>query len=347
MTSACYTPQGFTPDNKPLLNKAQWQQVQMYLKNCAGLPLKVGDDPSKGEFPFADSVAVYNTMHDAGAVFQTGALVDAKSMANTLFDYGTTSKESFAAVSNLMNQGSGDKTVLKQIFGSLKEKTAGYQLAAKSIFDGTKTFADVIGASGTDLTNITKKYVDQAGGLKTDIENIKLDITAQHTVITTAQAKILSDQKVIDNTVYYSWIPLIGTIVALAEIITHSNDIEEQIKKIKAAISALQVDNTKLAKDQAEMSQLIYAETFNNNQIQLIGEVMPSLQKIEGAWGTIGTELGDILTNIEAAEKTSDVPCLADIKLSTAVSEWNQVANDAHDFMLNFYVQADTTAKAA
>ena len=311
------------------------------------LPLKVGNDPSKGEFPFADSVAVSQTIHGVANQFQTTTLKDAHTMANTLYNYGETSKATFAAVSNLMNQGSADKTTLMQLFGNLKDSTSKYQAAAKGIFDGTKTFADTLATSGTKLTAITQTYVNKAGGLKTQIEKLNLDIKAQHSIITKAQAAITADQKVIKDTVYYSWIPLVGTIIAIAEIIIHEDDIQEQIGNIKRAVTKIQSDNTKLQQDQANMNQLIYAETFNDNQVKLIGDVMPNLQKIEGAWGTISSELGDIMGNIDKAQKASDVPCLADIALTTAVNEWNQVANDSHNFMMNFYVQAAPQKQAA
>lgn len=348
MGTLCYNPDSFTPDNQPLLSKGQWQQVQFYLNNCMQLPTKVGDDPSKGEFPYADSVAVYKTIQASAHDFQSGALKGASAMANTLYNYGEQSKATFGAVAQLIANGSGDRVVLQKLLGSLKAATSGYQTDAQDIFSGTKTFADTIGTAKGDLTAITKKYVDQAGGLKSDIETLKVDVETQHSIITEAQSKILGDKKVINSTVYYSWIPLIGTIIALVEIITHEKDIQDQLKKIKGAVTQLSQDNIKIAKDEASIAQLVYAETFNTKQVDLIAQVLPNIQKIEGAWGTIGNELGDVLGNIDKASDPSSIPCLQNVALATAVNEWETVANDAHDFMLNFFVQPETSmAKAA
>lgn len=343
----CYNPDTFTPNNQPLLSKAQWQQVQFYLHNCQQLPVKVGNDPTKGEFPYADSVAVYKTIQSSAATFQTGALNDANAMANTLYNYGEQTKATFGAVAQLISNGSADRVVLQKLFGSLKEVTSNYQAAAKKIFTETEAFATTIGTAKGDLTAITQKYVNQAGGLKSDIEKLKLDVQYQHSVITEAQTNILHDQKVIKDTVYYSWIPLVGTIIALVEIITHEKDIQEQLQKIKGAVTQIQSDNSKIATDQANMAQLVYAETFNNNQVDLIAGVLPNIQKIEGAWGTIATELGDVMGNIDKASDPSQIPCLKNIALTTAVNEWGSVANDAHNFMLNFYVQPEASMTKA
>lgn len=337
--NACYNPSTFTPDNKPLLSKADWSMVQLYLQDCANLPLKVGPNPPS-EFPYQDSVDVYKIIHSGAAVFQTKTLPAANKMANTLYNEGTTADAAFSAVIQLMDSPNPDKEALEQLFTALQKTASDAQVGAQAIFQGTKTFADMLGKQGIQLTALKNKYVNEAGGLKTKIQNLNLSITSEKTIIQQAQAKIVSDNKVINDTVYYSWIPLVGTIVALVEIIEKDKDIEAQLKIIKGAVTKIQGYNSELAADKAEMSQLIYAEDFNQSQVNQMNEALPKLQKIEGAWGTIATELGDVLANIQKAEGQAlkDIACLSAVYLTTAQKEWLQVANDAHDFMTNFYV---------
>jgi len=314
--------------------------IQLYLQNCANLPLLVGPKPPK-EFPFKDSVDVYKIIHQGAAIFQTITLPEANKMANTLYNEGTSADATFSAVINLM-AGEPSKEVLQQLFSVLHKTASEAQVSAQKIFDDTKSFADMLGKQGLSLTSLKNKYINEAGGLKTKIENINLSITGEHTKISAAQTKITQDNKVINDTVYYSWIPLVGTIVALVEIIEHDKDIETQLGIIKKAVTAIQGFNTELGKDKAEMAQLIYAETFNKNQVQEMNNVLPKLQKIEGAWGTIAVELSDVIGNINKAEGNAlkDIQCLSAVYLTTAQKEWLQVANDAHDFMQNFYVKA-------
>ena len=337
-TNPCYNPGTFTPDNKPLLSKGDWSMIQLYLQNCANLPLAVGQTPPK-EFPYQDAVDIFKILHAGAATFQTVTLPAAHNMANTLYNLGQTSDAAFQAVINIM-AGDPDKATLQQVFGALHKTASDAQAGAKTIFDGTKTFADMLGKQGTALTTVKNKYVNEAGGLKTKIQNLNLSIEEEHTKISQAQAKIVEDKKVINDTVYYSWVPLVGTIIALVEIIEHDKDIEKQLNIIKKAVSDIQEYNTELQKDQAEMAQLNYADIFVKNQVAQMNTTLPKLQKIEGAWGTIATELGDILSNIDKAEGEAlkKIQCLSAVYLTTAQKEWLQVANDAHDFMMNFYI---------
>jgi hypothetical protein len=76
--------------------------------------------------------------------------------------------------------------------------------------------------------------------------------------------------------------------------------------------------------------------------------VTPVLQKIEGAWGTIGQELSAVLGQISNAQEPKTIPCLAQVALTTAANEWHDIANDAHNYMTNFYITApDAVGPAA
>jgi hypothetical protein len=338
-TNPCYNPATFNPDNKPLLSKGDWSMVQLYLEDCKNLPLVVGHTPPK-EFPYKDSVDVFKLIHAGAATFKTVTLPAANQMANTLYNLGMQADASFEAVVNIMAE-NPNKDVLKQLFGALHKTASDSQIAAKDIFKGTKKFVDMLDTQGQALTSLVNKYVDETGGLKTKIKNLKLSIQGEQTKINEAQTKIAQDNKVIHDTVYYSWIPLVGTIVALVEIIEHDKDIEKQLDIIKGAVSEIQKCNKELHKDQAQMAQLVYAESFNKHQVKLMNQTLPNLQKIEGAWGTIKTELSDIITNIDKAEGQAlkKIQCLSEVYLTTAQKEWLQVANDAHDFMMNFYIK--------
>ena len=65
------------------------------------------------------------------------------------------------------------------------------------------------------------------------------------------------------------------------------------------------------------------------------------MQLIEGAWKTIANELGDVIQNIQqaASSELKNQPCLAEVMLTTAASEWQDVADDAQNFTLSFYLQ--------
>lgn len=332
-TNPCYNPAAFAPDNKPLLSAPQWQFVQLYLQDCHNLPT---------DFPFADSQKSYNIIRSAAATFQNTTLPEAYTMANKLFNQGQTASATFEGVLGVLGSGSASKDTLVSLFKPLVESATNAQAGAKTVFDQSQTFVNTLSTQGGLLSEYKNNYINKAGGLESQIKTLEASITQERTKIQAAQSSILHDQKVINDTKYYSWIPLVGTIVALVEIITHDKDIEKQEGIIKDAIKAIQGYNATLQKDESEVAQLIYAEKFNQDQVKQINTVLPDIQKIEGVWGTIAAELGDVLGNIEKAQSKSSLEglkCLAAVYLTTAEKEWNSVANDANDFMINFYLK--------
>lgn len=332
--NACYNPNVFNPDNKPLLSKGDWQMIQGFLVDAANLPI------TEAAFPDPKSIPIFKSIHDTSHVFQTETMPKANGLANKLYNYGQKANATFAAVIKLMDQDPIDKEALGSLYASLEKTASASQAEAEAVYTGTKSYSDSLTVSQKNLEKVVNEEVSATGGLKSQVEILKNDITSEKGAITSAQASITHDKKVIKDTVYYSWIPLVGTIVALVEIIEKEKDIKKQFDIINANIKLIQEQNKKVTELNGKIAQLVYAQNFNNGQIKQIGAVTPSLQKIQGAWGTIAKECGDVLGNIKDAQqqdlKTN--ACLAAVALTTAANEWHDVANDAHDFMLNFYI---------
>lgn len=73
---------------------------------------------------------------------------------------------------------------------------------------------------------------------------------------------------------------------------------------------------------------------------RLLSEVqstLPLIVKLEDAWGTIYIELDKTLSTIKMKEDTCVDIVQIVTNLTVAVNEWHDVANDAHDFMMNFH----------
>lgn len=343
--SACYTPNTFRPNGQPLLSKADWQSIQLYINTAKQLPL------TKATFPDEAVLPIFRALHDAALDFETTTLPAAHSLANELYNYGNTAKATFNALVKLLEQPNIDRASIEGLFTNLIQQAQGEQAKAKDIFTQVQTFEGVLSTSEGQLETAIRNEVDAVAGLATQISQLNLDISTQQATIQSAQSQILSDKQVIHDTVYYSWIPLIGTIVAVAEIIVHNNDIKDQIAKIQTATAAVQADNDKLRPLNARLGQLNLAKSATTGQRDQIKGVLPAIQKIEGAWGTISLELQNVLSNIKLAEENAlqtHVKCLAEVQLTTAVAEWQDVANDAHNFLMNFYLlPVETKSQAA
>ena len=334
LAKVCYTPKTFTPENKPLLSKGQWSMVQLFLVDAANLPL------STDQFPDEEAIPIFIVIHNAAAKFSTDTLPKSNSLGNRLYNYGSTAVSTFAALINLMDLPTPSKEAIQSLFASLKATADDAHTEATEVFNEVTAFIDVLNTQKPLLQKVIDNEVLKSGALAGQITILQNDIKSQRATITSAQSKIVHDQKVIDATVYYSWIPFIGTIIALAEIITSEDDIKQQINTIKTAIQAITTDNAELDPLNSKATQLTYANQFNTDLIAHLGDAKDSLKLIQGAWKTISNELGDILQNIDKAEDADlkNNACLAAVMLTTAATEWQSVANDAHNYMMNFYV---------
>jgi hypothetical protein len=333
--SLMYNPTVFAPNNKPLLDKGQWSMVQLFLNDARRLPT------TEQQFPDARAIPIFNAVRAASSHFELNTLPRANQLGNQLYNYGTTADATFRGVIQLMDQPSPNKDALRQLFGNVRDTAQRCGTEASAVEAAVKDFGNELDTGGRNLKVVVDRELTDAGGLKARIELIQNDIKTQDAAITAAQAAITADQRVINDTVYYSWIPFIGTIVAVSLIIANEKDIQEKLGIINAAVAKKRTDNNDLAPLNTRLTQLTYCQQFNGNQISQMAKMAPILGDLRSAWSTMATNLGNILQNINLAEanqlKSMDV--LAPVQLTAAVNQWQQVANDAHSYMMNFYVR--------
>jgi hypothetical protein len=330
-----YNPKVFTPNNKPLLDKGQWSVVQIFLNDARRLPT------SEQQFPDARAIPVFNAVRTASNFFEVNTLRRANLLGNQLYNYGINAGATFRGVVQLMDQPSPNKDALRQLFGSIRDTASSCGLEASAVEGAVKDFGSELDRQGRSLKGVVDQELTDSGGLKARIEQIQNDIKLQDAAITAAQAAITADKRVINDTVYYSWIPLIGTIVAVSLIIAREQDIQAQLTRINEAVGKKRTDNTNLEPLNKRLGQLTYCQTFNGNQISQMAAMGPILATLRSAWSTMAGNLGNILDNINQADanRLKDMDVLAPVNLTTAADEWGDVARDAHSYMMNFYAK--------
>lgn len=76
----------------------------------------------------------------------------------------------------------------------------------------------------------------------------------------------------------------------------------------------------------------------NSNLQSDIKSTLPLLTKIQDAWGTIYTELDKAVANINTDDDANPDVTVTTANLTTAVNEWHDVGNDAHNYLMNFHI---------
>ncbi|OYD88070.1 hypothetical protein CDG77_25745 [Nostoc sp. 'Peltigera membranacea cyanobiont' 213] len=84
-----------------------------------------------------------------------------------------------------------------------------------------------------------------------------------------------------------------------------------------------------------QMTSLLDITTKLLDEVQ---KTLPLIVKLEDVWGTINTELDKTISNINTLNNTNTDMVLTIANLNVAVNEWHDIANDAHDFMMNFHL---------
>lgn len=335
MSNACYTPTTFRPSNTPLLSLGQWQMVQLYLADAQNLSFAAGgtSDPAV--------LAIYTRLKSHAINFGGSVLPTAQLLGNHLSAYGSMSRQSFGAIADLMDADLPNKAAISELLGNLKSTAQTYRTTSETIYDAVTAFIAACSQDVADLKSAAKAELAKATRDNDEITQLHLAYEAAYSDKIEAQAKILSDQKVIDDTKYYSWIPFVGTAVSVGEIIAHEHDIKEQIARINTDVAKMQALTKQMNALRADISDLTYTAQYNTSMAGEISAALGSLDLIKGAWGTIVSELDDVILNVEkaTAEALKDNPCLSAVSLATAAVEWGQVADDAESFALNFYVQ--------
>ncbi|NQV26840.1 MAG: hypothetical protein HQ518_21020 [Rhodopirellula sp.] len=336
----CYNPNTFKPGNTSLLSLGQWQMLQLYLVDASNLNL------TSAQMPYPDVLAIYKKLHCQAVAFHGNTLPQAHSMGNKLYNYGTTASLSFKAVVELMADPTPDKTAIVQLLGSLQSTAATYQADSLKIFNAISTYISDTNGDVTALQAAVKRETAKAGADQSTIEELQTQYQAKFADKQIAQSKIVSDQHAINDTKYYSWIPFVGTGVAVGEIIAKEKDIKTQLERINADVAAMQSIQGRIQGLRKEIAQLTYTAQYNTHMANEVSNAMTGLNLIKGAWGTIVSELGDVIenANLASASALKNQKCLAGVYLTTAADEWEQVASDANSFQLNFYIQPKSQA---
>ena len=331
----CFNPKTFIPSDTPLLSLGQWQMLQLYLVDAQNLRL------TSAQMPYPDVLGIYVKLNKQAIDFHGTVLPRAHSLGAGLFNYGQTASKSFGAIAELMGAPSPDKNAVVELLENLKTTAASYQVDSEQVFNAIGRYISETNDDVKALDAAVKRETAKAGADRARITELQTQYSKDFTDKQIAQAKITSDRHAIDSTKYYSWIPFVGTAVAVGEIVAKEKDIQTQLKRIRADVEAMQALARQMQDLYTQIGQLTYTAKYNTHMATEINNAMTGLTLIKGAWGTIVSELADVIFNVNQASASAlkDQKCLADIYLTTAADEWEQVADDAQKFTNNFYLQ--------
>lgn len=344
--STCFTTTAFTPADGSLLSLGEWQHLQTFIISACNLdPSRLPNLNASGEARPRElldrEVAVLNALKCDAIAFHGNVLPLVQSMGANLYNYGSTAHQTFRGVIQLLDAPAPDRAAILQLLQNLEARAGVYAVGAGAIADEVAGYLDRLDTVVSELKAVLAEEQAAVAGEQAEIQNLTLRHQSLTSDMQSAQAAILGDRQTIDEAKYYAWVPFVGAIVAIAKISSANDDIERERRRIAQDVADIQAIQQRLQQLNAAIAELNYVAAFNASLLPMLVEAQPGLQRIRSAWETISSELQDVILNIEQAESAalSDQPCLAAVVLSTAAQEWQDVANDAHSFMANFYLR--------
>ncbi|OYD88071.1 hypothetical protein CDG77_25750 [Nostoc sp. 'Peltigera membranacea cyanobiont' 213] len=344
LASIIFTPDTFKENNKPLLTPADWHLIQLSLNDFINLPI------TKDKMPYETVLSIYQELHESAVSFHDRTLPKSYNLAGDLYGYGKQAQVYFQTVVKLLDADTPHWDSIQNLLGKLRDTTTNYRGNAKDVYDQTKDYGEHIASQQNPLKDAVKaenEIIYANGG---EVKQLNNDIQGEKDKIDAAQTTILKDQQDIKNIVYYAWVWPIGSIVAITISIDRKTDIRQQQGIINQSLAVIHDKTVKIETINRNTAQMTTTVKTNRNLQQDISSTLPLITKIQDAWNTIYVELDKAITNINTDSDTKPDVVVTTANLTTAVNEWHDVANDAHDYMMNFHIvgieQASDEVKA-
>jgi hypothetical protein len=249
--------------------------------------------------PIDAAVPVLRALQGDAARFIAEVLPRAHAVGVTLADYGRDATQAFRAIIGLLDAGGQDVRAVLAPLDALQARASANAAAATSLFAELEAYL----RRATEAASALDATVKSAPFVN-HLANLEAQ-AGEIATLTEQRAASVNDDSHGKNTWWYD--------VQLSNLSNVPHDLEA-FARIKAL----------------------------NDQLQ--GELAlatPTLEHVMGAWSGIALELAAVSDNarLASAGTLNQQPCLAEIALTAATDEWNEVALDAAAFADAFFVK--------
>jgi hypothetical protein len=240
--------------------------------------------------------AILRTLQSDSTDFTTRTLPLAVSMGAALVEYGRTSTQKFEAIVTLLDN-QANAGIVVQHLEELQAKASAGAAAAVNASSAMADYSNKVAASLSALDAFikTSPWFNTLG----DLAQAKNQVAAW-----TAQIEEMTRQ-----------------------LATYGPDDPGR------TIVGIQLESAIATRD--TLNVLIEVKSLHLELQAQLGTAMPGLQHAQAAWNAVAIELQQVTTFAReaGARALKDVPCLAQVELATAASEWQAVADDAQNFV--------------
>jgi hypothetical protein len=249
--------------------------------------------------PIDPAVASLRALQADATRFISEVLPRAHAVGVTLADYGHDATRTFTAIVALLEGGGDAAAAVLSHLDELKVRASANAAAGSQVLEELQTYLRKATTTASALDAVVR-----GAPVTAQIGSLELQ-AAQIATLTQQRAASVNDDSHGKNTWWYD--------TQLSNLSNVPHDL--------GVFTALRALNDKL---QAQLAT-----------------ATPSLEHVAGAWIAIAQELGTVVENARRAgdDALRQHECLAEIALTVATDEWNEVALDAASFAEAFYVK--------
>ena len=349
-----------------LLSSAEWLTIQVFVANAVTLPTTeqtfkdmLGPKAPDDLKDFEPLIACYESLNTHCIGWRDTIYPAVVSLASDIHQYGAQKaptfygailKEADALVANPADEKT--KATLKAILDNLSAEATRYQAKAAGIAKQIHQFAtdtenDETTLIGTDgKGGLYDKYDKEFGSESAEVKELNDDIAAQQVILDAEMKEYHDDVVIAATTPTYAWVPFVGWIAAAGVAGTYGQRAVEALRAAHAARDQITADNELLARDQRLMDAIKMAQRSLTNIAGQVGAALPAIQKVEGVWGAIASDIDAIVALIDRDIRQA-IPILMSLGIDEAIQSWQSVADEADQFRVNAYVKFMGDASAA
>ncbi len=347
------------------LSRPEWVAIQTYSTDALALPTtdetfrkSLGPGAPDNLSDFTQLIEAYKTINGHVTTWDKQVFPASVDLASDVYQYGMTKapvyyppilKEADILADNPDDEHA--KAALKAILDNLKkdaqdkaDRAAG---VAKQIGQfAADTESDRITMVGTDgKGGLVKYYDDKYGTTSSEVADLTKEIDAQRQILKAADEEYDHDVVVAATTPTYAWVWPVGTIAAAVVAGVYGKRAVEALDRARAAQAKINELAAKLAADANLLVAIHSAEIGMNTIVRDVTAALPVIQKIQGVWGGMASDLGAISAMID--NDIRNVPAIImSLGVDEAVKAWHNVALNADAYRVNAYVKQEAGAQS-
>lgn len=339
------------------MSSAQWINIQVYVNNALALPTNntqfatlLGSGAPTDLSPFAPLIACYAGMNSSCNTWQNTTFPNSVDLASDVYEYSKKVSVYYGAIPQLaaaLQANPNDATSaaeLKALLQQLSAAAADKQSKANAVFQQIQAFSNATSASQTTLCGangtggLIGTYEQEYGNTSADVQTLTKELTSASNELAYWNAQYSHDVTIAATTPTYGWFFPVGTIAASITAGIYGAKAVHAMDQVHSYQQQIQTLDAELQADANLIAALKCAELSMNTIATSLNAALPIIQLIEGEWGAIASDLGNLVNVIET-DIAQAIPILMGLGVQEAINDWTAVGNEANAYRVNAYVQ--------